>query len=107
MSYFILIFIIFIKFIVQFISWITNAYSTGNDTPSTYGSNGSNNPPWFNYKSKTNSTNLTYPGLCCTEVVFTSKNSNQSLYFNASTDKDDFTMGMCYFVLQMLSTQLP
>ena len=90
---------------IQFISWITNAYSSGNNAISQYSSSG--NPPWFNYYSRVNNNNLTYPGLCCTEVVFTSRNNNQALYFNVNTDKDNVTMGQCYFVLQMLSTQIP
>ena len=92
---------------IQFFSWLTNAFSSGNDTASEYGSDGANNPPYYKYYSKVNNNNQTYPGLCCTELVFTSSSSNQHLYFNVNTDKDNCTMGQCYFVLQMISTQLP
>ena len=87
------------------ISWLTNAYSSGNSEPSTYDSNGASNPPWFGYQMKVNSGNDSYPGICTTELVFTNSIDNLSLYFNINTNKNNITIGHCYFVLQMISSE--
>ena len=88
------------------ITWITSANTSGDSIAESVYTSNTTYGTYYSYNYNNNNSNESYPGICTTELCFTT-NSSATLYFNVSGNSDagqTVTIGLCYFVLQLIST---
>jgi transketolase N-terminal domain/subunit len=57
-----------------------------------------------NYYGKVNNSGVFYPGICTTQITFTSPTQGQPINFNIACNVGGLNLGNSFFTLQMISS---
>lgn len=87
------------------INWASTHMSTGNSANATQNIFVSiNSSLACNYYGKTFNNGGFYPGICTTQITFTSPNPGQAINFNIACGVGGLNLGNSFFTLQMISS---